>query len=258
MKPNANWTGFKDQIAEANLKPEIAAAMTRFLDTFQALPAEPSTFNPGYMGLLLMFMVDDVCSEDEVGTLMWEMTLDMAKKWAMDRGDDGSEAVEAIEILIPLLAAHFNNDDTDLFLKEIDGYTVYGVVNLYETLSEPQRFYVAPNANSLAEAHFTDRAWYRAIYAGRALVGFVMLSIDSEKPHYSVWRLMIGEPYQGRGYGRKAMEAIMEYVRTLPNATQLELSYGQGPGSPEGFYRKLGFEPTGKVEWGEVYARINL
>ena len=55
MKPNANWSEFKDQIKESSLKPEIAAAMTRFLDTFEALPAEPSTFNPGYMGLLLMF-----------------------------------------------------------------------------------------------------------------------------------------------------------------------------------------------------------
>ncbi len=258
MKPNADWAGFKKQIAEANLEPELVESITGFLDSFEALPDEPSTFNPGYMSLLLMFLVDDVCETEEVSTLMWEMTLDMAKKWALDRRDDGREAVKAIDTLAPLLAAHFNNDDSEVILKEINGYTVYGVVNLYETLSEPQKFYVAPNANSLAEAHFTDRAWYRAIYAGRALVGFVMLSIDTEKPHYSVWRFMVGEPYQGRGYGRKAIEAVIDHVRTLPNATELELSYGLGPGSPEGFYKKLGFEPTGKVEWGEVYASIEL
>ena len=69
---------------------------------------------------------------------------------------------------------------------------------------------------------------------------------------------MLAEPYHGRGYGRKAMEAIKAHVRTLPNATELLLSYGQGEGSPEGFYKKLGFEPTGEVDHGEVVAKIGL
>ena len=60
------------------------------------------------------------------------------------------------------------------------------------------------------------------------------------------------------GYGRKAMEAIKDHVRTLPNATELYLSYGQGEGSPEGFYKKIGFEDTGVMHGNEVEAKIKL
>ena len=35
-------------------------------------------------------------------------------------------------------------------------------------------------------------------------------------------------------------------------AEELLLSYVPGEGSPEGFYRGLGFEPTGEVDEGEV------
>ncbi len=186
------------------------------------------------------------------------MTLDLARKWAADRGAAGEPALQAIDTLSPLLAEHFPNDDSQVTLEEITGDTVRGILLLSETLSEPKRYFVATNAISLAQAHFSEDAWFRAIYAGRTPIGFVMLSIDEEKAEYFVWRFMLGEPYHGRGYGRKAIEAIMDHVRTLPEAKYLELSYGQGPGSPEGFYKKIGFVPTGKVEYGEVYARIEL
>ena len=54
------------------------------------------------------------------------------------------------------------------------------------------------------------------------------------------------------------MEAIKDYVRTLPKATELYLSYGQGEGSPEGFYKKIGFEDTGVMHGNEVEAKIKL
>ena len=129
---------------------------------------------------------------------------------------------------------------------------------LSETLTPPKSNFVAPNAMSLSQAHFSEHAWFRAIYAGRKPVGFVMLSIDTEEPEYYLWRYMVAEPYHGRGYGRKAMEAIKAHLRTLPNATELYTSYGQGQGSPEGFYKKLGFQDTGEVDGGEVVAKIGL
>ena len=41
-------------------------------------------------------------------------------------------------------------------------------------------------------------------------------------------------------------------------AEELLLSYVPGEGSPEGFYRGLGFEPTGEVDEGEVVMRLRL
>jgi diamine N-acetyltransferase len=69
--------------------------------------------------------------------------------------------------------------------------------------------------------------------------------------------MIAGEP-QGKGYGRRAMELLIEHVKTRPGAEELLLSYVPGEGSPEGFYRRLGFEPTGEENEGEIMASLRL
>ena len=117
---------------------------------------------------------------------------------------------------------------------------------------------VAPNARSIAQAHFSDKAWFRAIYADQTPVGFIMLYDDPEEPEYFLWRLMIAGPHQGNGYGRRAVELLIEYVKTRPGAKELRTSYVPVEGGPEGFYRRLGFQPTGEVDDGEVVMRLPL
>ena len=54
------------------------------------------------------------------------------------------------------------------------------------------------------------------------------------------------------------MALLADHVRNLPGATHLVTSRVPGPGSPEGFYLGLGFEPTGEVDDGEVVGRLEL
>ena len=143
-------------------------------------------------------------------------------------------------------------------LREITGETVRAVCRLSDTLVPPKKFMVAPNSVSIAQAHFEEHAWFRAIYADETPVGFVMLYDDPEKPDYFLWRLMIGGAHHGKGFGRRAVALLVEYVRTRPGATVLETSCGQGPGNPEGFYRKLGFERSGKMFDDEVGLSLTL
>ena len=121
-----------------------------------------------------------------------------------------------------------------------------------------QRGFVAPNAVSFAEAMFEPKAWFRAVVADEVPVGFVMVSVDEDAPEYYLWRFMIDGRYQGRGYGRAAIQQLIDHVRTLPNATELLVSYVPQPGGPEPFYRGLGFEPTGEMDGDEVIARRPL
>ena len=151
-----------------------------------------------------------------------------------------------------------NDHNAEVSLREIASETVVQICKLSDTLSEPQQKMVAPNAISIAQAHFSDKAWFRAIYAGEVAVGFIMLYDDSEKPEYFLWRLMIAGPYQGKGYGRKAIELLIDYVKTRPGARELSTSYVPIEGGPEGFYRRMGFEPTGEVDDGEIVVRLML
>ena len=143
-------------------------------------------------------------------------------------------------------------------LREITEETVVEVCKLSDTLTEPQNRMVAPNALSIAQAHFSKYAWFRAIYADESPVGFIMLSDDPDEQEYFLWRLMVAKPHQGKGFGRSAMELLTEHVKTRPGAKELLTSCGQGEGSPEGFYSKLGFKRNGQMVDDEVVLSLGL
>lgn len=126
-----------------------------------------------------------------------------------------------------------------------------------------QEEFVAPNVASIAEAHFSDQAWYRAIYADETPVGFVMLSDetlgDYENPLCcGLWRLMIDQRYQRMGFGKRALELIVEHVHSQPPPRILLTSYLPGDDSAKEFYEKFGFKPTGAIDNREIAMRYDL
>jgi diamine N-acetyltransferase len=143
-------------------------------------------------------------------------------------------------------------------LREITEETVVAICKLSDTLSEQHQKMVAPNAISIAQAHYNQHAWFRAIYADETPVGFIMLYDNPEEPEYFLWRLMIAGPYQGIGYGSKAVQSLIEYVRQRPGASELLVSCVEGEGSPEGFYAKLGFKRNGEILGEEVVMSLAI
>ncbi len=125
-------------------------------------------------------------------------------------------------------------------------------------VTEEQREFVAPNSVSIAEACFTTDAWMRAIYQDDEPAGFLLLSERRDVPRYYLWRFMVDHRFQRRGTGRAAMELLIDYVRALPNATELFLSYVPADGGPRGFYGGLGFVDTGREDGGEREMRLAL
>jgi diamine N-acetyltransferase len=146
--------------------------------------------------------------------------------------------------------------ESKVTLREITADTVREIC--YLSVREEQRQFVAPNSVSMAQAYFSKHAWFRAIYAGDTAVGFLMLEDQPEKPEYYLWRFMIDARYQGMGFGRKALEILIEYVKTRPNASELLTSVHVAEGGPQGFYEKLGFRLTGDWEEGEALMRLQL
>lgn len=141
-------------------------------------------------------------------------------------------------------------------LHKITAETVWPIMKL--NVAESQKSFVAPNANSIAEAYFSKVAWFRGIYLGEDPIGFVMLYADQEKAEYSLWRLMIDQAHQGKGYGYLAMEKVISHVKTLPGAKVLLTSYVPGDGNPSPFYYKLGFEETGEWDDDEKVLKLVL
>ncbi len=153
-------------------------------------------------------------------------------------------------------------DPAAVTLREITFDTVIAVTRL--SVAESQKGFVAPNAVSLAQALFAEEAWYRAIYFGEELAGFVMLEDESlcsappAQPEIGVWRFMIDARFQGRGIGRAALQQVIEHARRQGGFSRLQLSYVPGPGCPEPFYLGLGFRHTGRLDGDEVVLEIQL
>jgi diamine N-acetyltransferase len=141
-------------------------------------------------------------------------------------------------------------------------------LSLRTTVAQEQ--FVATVEQSFADAieHPEACARYWAAYAGDEIVGFAMISDDIPQATldadptlagpYFLWRLLIDERYQRRGYGTATLDAIVAYVRDRPNGDALITSASQGDGTPQPFYERYGFVPTGEVMDDEVVLRLDL
>lgn len=101
--------------------------------------------------------------------------------------------------------------------------------------------------------------WYRGIRADGELVGFVMVAEPHpSEPYPYLWRLVVDRRHQLRGIGRRAVLAVVAHWRAA-GETQLAVSYVPDvPGNPSGFYARLGFVPTGRIDDGEIVAMLDL
>ena len=247
---------FAAQIAAAQIPPDLKVAFSSYFQAFEALkPALPLRYQHRFRNWLGQILAE--AADPTLQTHWWETALDLIAKAVEPLGEPGMPLVAAGRQLAPLLMAHLG-PYTEVTLREITEETVVTICRLSDTLTEPQKFMVAPNAMSLAQALFNKKAWYRAIYAGKAAVGFLMLWDDDEQPEYFLWRFMIGEPCQGRGYGAQAIQRLVEYVKTRPNARELGVSCELGPGSPEQFYVRQGFVSTGEFLSDELVLKLSL
>lgn len=155
------------------------------------------------------------------------------------------------------------NKAPDIHFMRITATTMNQICDLSATLSPAQRLMVADNVRSIAEAHFSESGWMRAIYADQTPIGFIMTHTGSDYedgidcPGVFLWRFMIASPSQGKGYGKLALLKLIQHLKAI-GVPLLYTSCGLGEGSPEGFYRKLGFTPTGEHYGDEIELVLQL
>ena len=85
----------------------------------------------------------------------------------------------------PISSAPDPTPESTVTLREVTAETVRVICDL--KVGPGQERFVAPNAVSIAQAHFSDRAWFRAVYAGESPVGFVMVAEEEKNKRYFLW-----------------------------------------------------------------------
>jgi diamine N-acetyltransferase len=142
-----------------------------------------------------------------------------------------------------------NNAPTVVSLREISSKNIRKILALSVTEKQKQ-VYPRSNGYSIAEGHYPpdeDSVWMRAIYAGEVPVGFLMTSEAPDRGEYFLWRLMIDARHQGRGYGSRALELLIERVEASGNAKQLVTSHLKNDDDAGPFFQKRGFVYTGEI-----------
>ena len=159
-----------------------------------------------------------------------------------------------------------------LRIEKINGKNVWEILKL--RVSESQKEFVAPNDVSIIEAYTTVTAngfaFPFGIYDGKTPVGFMMIGYDSAdywedapdiaRGNYSLWRLMIDENYQKKGFGREAVALGLDFIKSFPcgKSEYCWLSYEPENEVARQLYRSFGFVETGDIVGGEIIAVLKL
>ena len=99
-----------------------------------------------------------------------------------------------------------------------------------------QEKFVAGNAVSIAQAHFEDKAWFRAIYADETRLAFDALRRSGHERLFLV-AFRDRPALSGDAFRRQALKQLIDYVRAVPGAQELLVSYVPEEGNPGPFAR---------------------
>lgn len=149
---------------------------------------------------------------------------------------------------------------TELRLVELSAATIVAVNNL--SLKPGQEQFLAPVSYGIAATVVDPKtSWQRVVLDGDEVVGFVSASFDADAPeeHFRsvLWRINVDADDQGRGVGRFAVKALLDEARDR-GVDHVNVIYEAGEEGPEAFFRRVGFEPVGETEYGEVIAQVRL
>lgn len=88
------------------------------------------------------------------------------------------------------------------------------------------------------------------IYDGGMLIGFAMYGFFSETSPGQLWldRLLIDKKYQGKGYGRQAVLALLDRLRTEYASDKVYLSVYESNLKAIRLYQQIGFYFNGKYD----------
>ena len=159
-----------------------------------------------------------------------------------------------------------------LKLKKINRKNVGEILKL--EVFDNQKSFVAPNNISIIEAYLAivenGHVFTFGIYNDDTPVGFLMIGFDVNsddadapkiaKGNYNIWRFMIDKKFQGKGFGKKAMDLALEFVKTFPcgTAKYCWLSYESDNDVARQLYKSVGFVETDEKDGEEIVAILEL
>ena len=119
-------------------------------------------------------------------------------------------------------------------------------------VSENQKKFISEVSICLSKAYvFYDTVKPFAICNNDIVVGFIMVRFNEKINNYFIWQFMIDEKYQGKGYGRKALELIIKWIKENKDGKEITTTYIEGNSVVRDLYKSFGFKEFNNED-GEV------
>ena len=126
---------------------------------------------------------------------------------------------------------------------------------------EDQTKFVAPNTFSLAQLNFLENFHAKGIYLDEEMIGFTLFGIDEDDHEYWIYRMMIDQKHQGKGYGKAAVNLVIDDIRRMKEDRHqtITLSYEPTNEHAKLIYEKVGFrEVDGLIISDEQVSRFTF
>ena len=128
-------------------------------------------------------------------------------------------------------------------------------------LRDGQERFVSHPIRSLAQAYvYRDQCQPFGIYSGETMVGYVMVIYDYDVPEYDIWHMMTDGSQQGNGFGKAALELVLEYIKGKPfgDSGRVALTCNKDNHAALNLYKSFGFELTGSEDDDEVELALTV
>lgn len=122
-------------------------------------------------------------------------------------------------------------------------------------LAPEQERFVSHPIRSLAQAYvYREQCQPFGIYEGQTMVGYVMVIYDYDVPEYDIWHMMIEQTEQGKGYGKAALDRVLDYIREKPfgSSDRVTLTCNKENIRALTMYKSKGFAETGVTDGEEI------
>ena len=123
-------------------------------------------------------------------------------------------------------------------------------------VSTEQKQYVADPSYYLLLCHY-GKVWHPiAIQLNQQIIGFMMWAVDPDDNSGWIGGFLIDSNWQGKGFGKQAVQAILTYFQNTLHINHFALSVQ--PENPAlHLYEKIGFVKTEEWEDNEIVMRFN-
>lgn len=122
-------------------------------------------------------------------------------------------------------------------------------------LAPEQERFVSHPVRSLAQAYvYREQCQPFGIYEDDRMVGYVMVIYDYDIPEYDIWHMMIDRTEQGKGYGKAALDRVLDYIKTKPfgSSERVTLTCNKENLRALNLYKSKGFTETGAEDGEEI------